>query len=84
MLTAALAGGAWFWLGDDTARRLHDAQLKPTKIEMPAQKKPANLQRAALPKASVRQGPKPVAPVSMPVDQPRRTPVPRPALAVGD
>jgi hypothetical protein len=88
-LTAALAGGAYLWLGDDAARRLHDAaQRPPAKIERPAEKKavrpPAKVQRAALPKASVKQGPKPVAPVSMPVDRPRKAAVPRPSLAVGN
>lgn len=87
-LTAALAGGAYLWLGDDAARRLHDAGLKPAKIERPVEKKavrpPAKVQRAALPKASVKQGPKPVAPVSMPVDRPRQAAVPRPSLAVGN
>ncbi|MDF1600698.1 hypothetical protein PZ895_13085 [Mesorhizobium sp. YIM 152430] len=86
-LTAALAGGAYLWLGDDAARRLHDAaQNPPVKIERPIEKKavrpPAKVQRAALPKASVRQGAKPVAPAAMPVDRPRKIAVPRPSLAV--
>lgn len=88
-LTAALAGGAYLWLGDNAARRLHDAGLKPpAKNERPAEKKaarpPAKIQRAALPKPTVKQGPKPVAPAAMPVDRPRKAAVPRPALAVGN
>ncbi|MBL0936942.1 MAG: hypothetical protein IBJ07_19555 [Rhizobiaceae bacterium] len=89
-LTAALAGGAYLWLGDDAARRLHDAGLKPpVKIERPAEKKavrppPVKVQRAAVPKQSVKQGPKPVAPAAMPVDRPRKAAVPRPSLAVGN
>jgi hypothetical protein len=88
-LTAVLAGGAYLWLGDDAARRLHDAgQKSSVKTERPVEKKaarpPAKVQRAALPKASIKQGPKPVAPVSMPADRPRKAAVPRPSLAIGD
>lgn len=87
-LTAALAGGAYFWLGYDAARRLHDAGLKPAKLERPVEKKavrpPVEVQRAALPKASVNKGQKPVAPVSMPVDRPRKAAVPRPSQTVGN
>jgi hypothetical protein len=89
VLTAALAGGAYLWLGDGAARRLHDAAQKPpVKIERPTEKKvvrrPAKVQRAALPKATVNKGQKPVAPVSMPFDRPRKAAIPRPSQTVGN
>jgi len=88
-LTAALAGGAYLWLGDETARRLHDARVKPARVERPTETKTvrpptAKIQRAALPERSAKGAPKPVAPASMPVDRPRNAAVPRPSLAVGD